>query len=108
MAKTGNMNNLIPNSKRSPEEVRENGRKGGIKSGETRRKRKTLREELLALLETEQYQKKISLSLIKQAVDGNTKAFEVIRDSIGEKPCDKVEMEQIKPFEVNISIKKKD
>ena len=108
MANTGNMNNLIPNSKRSPEEVRENGRKGGIKSGETRRKRKTLREELLALLETEQYQKKISLSLIKQAVDGNTKAFEVIRDSIGEKPSDKVEMEQIKPFEVNISIKKKD
>ncbi len=108
MAKTGNMDNLIPNSKRSPEEVRENGRKGGIKSGETRRKRKTLREELLALLETEQYQEKISLSLIKQAVDGNTKAFEVIRDSIGEKPSDKVEMEQIKPFEVNISIKKKD
>lgn len=107
MAKTGNMNNLIPNSKRSPEEVRENGRKGGIKSGETRRKRKTLREELLALLETEQYQKKISLSLIKQAVDGNTKAFEVIRDSIGEKPSDKLELEQTKPFEVNINIKKR-
>lgn len=107
MAKTGNMDNLIPNSRRSPEEVRENGRKGGIKSGETRRKRKTLREELLALLETEQYQEKISLSLIKQAVDGNTKAFEVIRDSIGEKPNDKLELEQTKPFEVNINIKKR-
>ena len=107
MASTGNIDNLIPNSERSPEEVRENGRKGGIKSGETRRKRKTLREELLALLETNQYQEKMSLSLIKQAIDGNTKAFEVIRDSIGEKQTDKLELEQTKPFEVNISIKKK-
>lgn len=107
MAKTGNMDNLIPNSERSPEEVRENGRKGGIKSGETRRKRKTLREELLALLGTEQYQSKISLALLKQATKGNTKAFEVIRDTIGEKPNDKLELEQSKPFEVNINIKKK-
>lgn len=29
--------NLIPNSERSPEELREMGRKGGIKSGESRR-----------------------------------------------------------------------
>lgn len=34
--------NLIPNSKRSPSEVRENGRKGGIISGETRRANKSL------------------------------------------------------------------
>lgn len=33
-----NDNNLIPNSERSPEELREMGRKGGIKSGESRRK----------------------------------------------------------------------
>ena len=32
--------NLIPNSERSPEELREMGRKGGIKSGETRRKKR--------------------------------------------------------------------
>lgn len=32
--------NLIPNSKRSPEELREMGRKGGIKSGEARRKKR--------------------------------------------------------------------
>lgn len=30
--------NLIQNSERSPEELREMGRKGGIKSGESRRK----------------------------------------------------------------------
>lgn len=34
--------NLIPNSERSPEELREMGRKGGIKSGESRRKKKEL------------------------------------------------------------------
>lgn len=37
-----NEQNLIPNSQRSPQEVRENGRKGGIKSGQVRRQRKTL------------------------------------------------------------------
>ena len=43
MAKNS-LDNLIPNNARSPSEVRENGRKGGIKSGETRRKKKTMRE----------------------------------------------------------------
>lgn len=37
-----NEQNLIPNSQRSPQEVRENGRKGGIKSGQVRRQKKTL------------------------------------------------------------------
>ena len=39
-----NEDNLIPNNERSPSEVRENGRKGGIASGETRRRKKTMRE----------------------------------------------------------------
>lgn len=39
-----NEQNLIPNSERSPEELREMGRKGGIKSGERRRKAKELRK----------------------------------------------------------------
>ena len=33
--------NLIPNSERSPEELRKIGRKGGIKSGEARRKNRS-------------------------------------------------------------------
>lgn len=36
--------NLIPTSRRSKEEVRENARKGGIKSGEVRRAKKSLAE----------------------------------------------------------------
>lgn len=39
-----NDNNLIPNSERSPRELREMGRKGGIKSGESRRRKKQARE----------------------------------------------------------------
>ncbi len=36
--------NLIPNSQRSPEELREMGRKGGIASGKARRKKKQQQE----------------------------------------------------------------
>lgn len=37
-----NEQNLIPNSMRTPSEVRENAKKGGIASGKARRQRKTL------------------------------------------------------------------
>lgn len=82
-----NSENLKPI--RSESEARENGKKGGIKSGEVRRARKTLKEELLLLLESGNTQNKISLALIKKALKGDIKAFEVIRDTIGEKPVDK-------------------
>lgn len=36
------MGNLIPNNERSPEELREMGRKGGIKSGESRRRNRDI------------------------------------------------------------------
>ncbi len=39
-----NDHNLIPNTERSPEELREMGRKGGIKSGESRRKKRDLQK----------------------------------------------------------------
>lgn len=80
-----NEQNLIPNSQRSPSEVRENGRKGGIASGKARAERKTLREELLLLLEEDKMQEKISLALLDQARKGNTKAYEIIRDTIRRK-----------------------
>ena len=54
-------------------------------------KRKTLKEELLLLLSQNNTQEKMSLSLITKALNGDTKAFEIIRDTIGEKPVDKVQ-----------------
>ena len=76
---------------RTKEEAKERGRKGGIKSGEVRAQRKTLKEELLLLLSQGDTQSKMSLALIQKAMNGDTKAFEVIRDGIGEKPVDKVQ-----------------
>ena len=86
-----NEQNLIPNSMRSPKEVRENGKKGGIKSGEVRKARKTLKETLLMMLEEGNTQDNITLALLDKALKGDTKAYEVIRDTVGEKPTDKIE-----------------
>ena len=74
----------------SKEEAKERGRLGGIKSGEVRRERKTIREELLALLSVGDTQQKMSTAMIDKALCGDVKAFEAIRDTIGEKPVDKV------------------
>lgn len=92
------------------EEARENGRKGGLKSAEVRAARKTLREELLALLTQDitdkngrqmKTQTAISASMIKQALSGSTKAYEIIRDTIGEKPIDKVMISEVDPETIN-------
>lgn len=68
-----------------PEELAEISRSGGIASGEARRKRKALREELGALLENEKLQERICLAIIQQALEGNTRAFAIIRDTLGER-----------------------
>ena len=80
----------------SKDEAKKRGRAGGIKSGQVRRERKTLRDQLLALLSSGNMQDQIVLALINEAIHGNnagsvTKAFETIRDTIGEKLPDKVE-----------------
>lgn len=51
MAHKNNEQNLIPNSMRTPEEVRENCRKGGIKSGEARRKKRNTKQTAKYVLE---------------------------------------------------------
>lgn len=80
---------------RTSEEARKRGRAGGIKSGEVRRQRKTFREELIALLSAGSTQKDINLALIARALSGDTKAYEVVRDTIGEKPVDKVMIAEV-------------
>ena len=78
------------------EEARENGRKGGIISGKTKKARKTLREELLYLLDTTRKVKTggkmsektlrelASVGLIERAVKGDATAYKVLRETIGE------------------------
>ena len=85
MANEQNLRKLTSN------EAREIGKKGGIASGQKRAERKTLREELLLLLAKGDTQEKLSLSIIQKALTGDTKAYEVIRDTIGEKPKDVID-----------------
>lgn len=101
-----NEKNLINLRDRTQRERKEIARKGAKATNKIKQQRKTLKEELLALLETEEYNKKISLAMIHEAEKGNVKAFLAVRDTIEENPKDKVEVSQDKPFEVNISVKK--
>ena len=87
-----NEKNLIPVTKRTPREQKEISSKGGKASAKAKKERNTLKQELLLILENEDMQKKISTALIKEAEKGNTKAFEVIRDTIGEKPTDNLKL----------------
>lgn len=96
----------------STEEARKIGSKGGKASGEARKQRKTFKDVFTSLLECDvskdaleplqgviksEYGDRITadqamaLAQIVKAVNGDTKAFEVIRDTIGEKPTDKTE-----------------
>lgn len=99
-----NEKNLIPIAERSPNEAREMGRKGGQKSGETRRRKKSMRDAMNLMLsqpvvnneiynqtalmgvapENIDNQNAIVAAMIKEAAMGNVKAFSAICDLIGE------------------------
>lgn len=95
-----NEENLIPIQ--SENEAREKGRLGGIKSGEVRRAKKTMKEMLDYLLEKEiensrtgekvTYREAILTSAIKKAIKGDIKASQFIRDTAGEAPVTKTEL----------------
>ncbi len=105
-----NEQNLIPNSKRSPREVRENGRKGGIASGKARREKKTLREimEVYGAMPDPDCEGQTNdeavvfnqYKLAKSKGPGSTQAAAFIRDTKGEKPHDVIETPdiEIKPL----------
>lgn len=89
--------NLIPLASRSPEEQRAIRSKGGKASQAKQRRRRTLREELLALLSDPEVQGKMCLALIKESTEGNkagsvARAWELVRDTIGERPRDQLEV----------------
>ena len=99
-----NEQNLIQNKETTPSERRENARKAGVASGEARRARKTLKETLLMMLEEGNTQNDITLALLQKALNGDTKAYEVIRDTVGEKPTDKIEQSGDSKLDVNIRV----
>ena len=98
-----NEKNLIPNSQRTPEELRAMTRKGGIASGIARRKKKETAELINIMLSSKlndknkKAVKSISEELedddltvnslmvagqIKSAINGNVKAFEMLQQYI--------------------------
>ena len=107
-----NEKNLKKNSERTPSELREMTRKGGIKSGEARRNKKTMREALEMLMfdvEVDEAAKDklrgagisekdfnnqmlITLGLMKKAREGDVQAYNAICAMIGEKPADKIDL----------------
>ena len=84
-------------------EARENGKKGGIASAESRKRKKLLREcidELLAKEYTSEGKtltgsEALAVTLMKKAMKGDVKAFEVLRDTAGEKPVEKVMVAEV-------------
>jgi hypothetical protein len=101
-----NSENLIPLDERTKEEQREIAKKGGIASGEARRKKRDLRMALEALLEKDfendngehkSGAELISTKLFQSALNGNVKAFEMIRDTAGQKPVEKIMIAEIDP-----------
>lgn len=95
--------NLIPITSKT---ARELGRRGAAVSNAVQKRAKTFAEELRILLEAEitngkgekvTTRKAISTALIKKAIQGDKGAYEQIRDTVGEKPTEKVEQLVITP-----------
>lgn len=90
-----------PFNERTAEELRQITSKGGKNSGEARREKRALRDTLQELLSLDydvdgtrmDGSEATSIALIKQALKGNVKAYEVIRDTIGEKPTVTVDVD---------------
>ena len=98
------LKNLVPISQRTPEERKAMGHKGGTRAGQTRKKRKSLESALSMLLALPikderkikdlekmgvkkgdlKLQTQMLVALIRQANRGSVRAFEAVRDTLGE------------------------
>ena len=71
-----NEQNLIPNSQRTPEELREITRKGGIASGKARREKKRRGEVLKEIMNTKVTDPKMLAFLEKMGIHKNDPTYE--------------------------------
>lgn len=104
-----NEQNLIPNSERTPSELRDMAQKGGIESGKTRRLQGAIKRaleskassaEFRELFESfgieensRDYAAAIACALIQKAAKGDISAASFVRDSIGEKPKEEISLD---------------
>ena len=107
-----NNENLVPfTSDQSREEAVRNGRKGGIKSGESRRRTAALRDTMNRLLtmkvEVEglsdvlrsdggdsTYEEVITMAMIQQAMLGDVKAYKAIMQVVGQTDKSEADLEE--------------
>lgn len=100
------MASVVPNSEatqfQAGKEQVEIARKGGKASGEARREKRLFREAI---------EKKLGASLndiveamINEAKKGNTQASVFLRDTIGEKPTDKVDANVNSDVNINVNL----
>ena len=99
--------NLISLADRTLKERQEIGRKGGLKSGESKRNRKTMRETIIEMLAetitdemieeyglqkvmkkqgTKTYMDAIMSACVLNAINGDSKSIQLLRDTMGEMP----------------------
>ena len=104
----------------TPEQRAEYGRKGAEKANETKRKRKEMRETLDILLNMPMKKGKVysaediksfadlkgknitidqamMITLVQKALKGDLNAITMVRDTVGEKPTDKMEIKDTTP-----------
>lgn len=128
-----NIQNLKPFDKnRSSEEAKKNGQIGGIKSGKVRRKKKLMKDQISLLLslpfpdvkdktgkkirnmfkqlgmddENIDNQMAMIIAMWQRALKGDYQAFNSLRDTVGEKPKDKVSVENPNATKILSSISK--
>lgn len=112
-------------SNMTPEQRRENGRKGGIASGEAKRAKKAMRERLEILLDMPMksgkgadletiknfaalkgknitVQDAMMIAQIQKALKGDTNAATFVRDTAGQNPATRIEADV--DMDLNISI----
>ena len=77
---------------------------GGKRSAEVRREKRDLRKALEILMEQEITDKKgntktgaeaMALAVFQKALKGDTKAWEIVRDTVGQKPIEKVQVAEV-------------
>lgn len=108
-----NENNLIPygSGQRSESEEREMRSKGGKESGKTRRRKAALRDVMNRLLTMKvdvpglseilkadgcesTYEEVISMAMVEQAMRGNVKAYNAIKDTVGQTNKSETDLEE--------------
>ena len=98
------------------EKAREIGKKGGKASGKKRRQLKTFKELFNAVLQEKAIDRNgkewgskaeyLAAKVYKKAADGDIRAFETIRDTIGQKPVEKLEQTIKEPVSFTFEIVK--